>query len=215
LSYLQLLEEYRASQQGQNMLLQMQMWGVVAMMKPRANMPEVPGYLQSRSGEVLHFEKVSTETYPPQFRIARSDWVDHILPGLGYRHSVIIELPLIRTPKVSEVYRQAAEALDQARQAFVQEDYRGAIRHARDVLEYLAKSSQGGQITAFCKEHLEPLVGETKSKAIDRSLNALRDIVNAGSHLDPQKPFTADRAVAAYVIETLTVNLQYISSALE
>jgi hypothetical protein len=213
--YLQLLEEDRSSQQGQNMLLQMQMWGVVAIMKPRDDMPGVPGFLQSHSGEVIRFEKVSTESYSPQVRIARSDWVDRILPNLGYRHSVIIELPLIRNPRVSEVYLQAVEALDQARQAFAQEDYRGAIRHTRDVLEYFATSSQGGQITAFCNEHLAPLIGEIKSKSIDRSLNAMREIINAGSHFDPQKPFTTDRALAAYVIETLAVNLRFISSVFE
>src|SRR5262249_40696139 len=112
------------------------------------------------------------------------------------------------------IYLQAVEALDQSRQAFVQEDYRGAIRHSRDVLEYIAKSSQGGQITSFCNEHLAPLIGETKSKAIDRSLNAMREIINAGSHYDPQTPFTIDRAVAAYVIESLAVDLRYISSVL-
>jgi len=214
--YLRLLEEYRASQQGQNMVLQMQMWGVVAMMKPRANMPEVSRYLESRSGEVIRFEKFSTEYYPPQLRIARSDWVDRILPGLGYHHSVLIELPLIRTPKVSEVYGKAVDALDLARQAFTQDDYRGAIKHSREVLEYLGKSSSdgSGKLTSFCKEHLEPFVGVTKSNAVERSLNALREVINASAHVDPQKPFIVDRAIATYVIETLALNLRYISAVL-
>jgi hypothetical protein len=56
---------------------------------------------------------------------------------------------------------------------------------------------------------LGPVVGETKSNAIDRALNALRDTINASSHAGP---FTADRSIAAYVIETLAVNLRYISA---
>lgn len=212
--YLQLLEEQRALQQGQDMLLAMQMWGVAAMVRPRTDTPGVYAHLQSRSSEVIRFEKVDTGPTAQFIRIERSTWVDRILPSLGYRRSVIIELPLIRVPAIPEAYQKAAEAIDMARRAFEQEDYRAATRHARDVLEYLAKSSQGGQITTFCDEYIKPVVGETKSKAIDRSFNAIRDIVNAGSHIDPQRPFMVERAIAAYVIETLALNLRYISSTL-
>lgn len=212
--YLQLLEEYRAEQQTQMVQLQMRLWGIVALMKARPNISGTPNHLQARSGEVVRFEKVHTENNDPSIRIERSAWIDRILPGLGYRHSVLIELPLVRTPPVPEAYQKAAEALDMARRAFDQEDYRGALKHARDVLDFLAKSSQGKQLTSFCEEYIKPVVGETKSKAIDRSFNALRDIVNAGSHLDPHNPFHADRSTATYVIETLALNLRYISSVL-
>ena len=211
-NYLRILEEQRASQQTQDMLLQLRLWGVAAMIRPPADTPEVPRYQQYRSGEVVRFEKVSTETYEPQIRIERSAWVDRILPGLGYRHSVLIELPLVRTPPIPEAYQKAAEALDMARRAFDQEDYRGAVRNGREVLEQLGKRSSDGKITSFCKEYLEPFVGNTKSSAIDRSLNALRDVVNAASHTDPQKPFIVDRDIAMYVIEMLALNLRYIST---
>ncbi len=212
--YIQQLEEERKSLALQNLNLVMRMWGVAAMMSPRANTPGVPEYLQSHSGEVIRFEKVFTDQSSSYIQIERSAWIDRILPGLGYRRSVLIELPLIRTPPLPDAYKNAAEALDAAQRAFDQEDYRGAVKHARDVLDYVAKSSQGGQITSFCKEYIEPLVGGTKSQAIDRSLNALREVVNAGSHLDPTKPFVVDRNIAAYVIETLALNLRYISSVL-
>lgn len=210
--YLQLLEEYRAAQQTQTVQLQMSLWGIVALMKARPNISGVPNHLQPRSGEVIRFEKVHTQNYDPSIRIERSAWIDRILPGLGYRHSVLIELPLVRTPPVSEVYQKAAEALDMARKAFDQEDYRGALKHAREVLEQLGKRSSDGKITSFCKEYLEPFVGNTKSSAVDRSLNALRDVVNAASHTDPQKPFVVDRDIAMYVIEMLALNLRYIST---
>lgn len=209
--YLQLLEEYRASQQGQNMLLHMQMWGVIAMMKPRDNMPEVPGFLQSHSGEVIRFEKVSTESSSPQVRIARSDWIDTLLPNLGYGRSVLIELPLIHIPSIPEAYKMAAEALDKARNAFNHEDYRSAMKYGREVLERLAESVSDKKISTLCKEQLEPVIGETKSHTVDGSLNILRDITNAASHASD---FLADRATASYVIETLALNLRYISSVL-
>jgi hypothetical protein len=212
--YLKRIEEFRAAQQTQDMLFQVHLWGVIALMRPRPDVEDIPQYLQKYSGEVIRFEQVQTDNFDPSIRIARSDWVDRILPNLGYRQSVLVELPLVRTPPIPELYKNAVEALDKARDAFNHDDYRGAVKHSRDVLDYLAKSSQGGQLTTFCDENIKPVAGETKSKAIDRSLNALREIVNAGSHLDPKAPFPVDRATATYVIETLALNLRYISTIL-
>lgn len=214
--YLRLLEEKRASQPGQDMTLAIQIWGTVAIMRPHSNTSAVSTPLLSRSGELIRFEKVDTRNYSQAIRIARSDWIDRILPGLGYRQSVLVELPLVRTPPIPDPYKNAAEALDKAQNAFKHEDYRGALKYAREVLEHLGKMSSDGseRLTSFCKEYLEPLIGETKSTTIDRSLNALREVVNAASHTDPQKPFTADRAIADYVIEALALNLRYISNVL-
>jgi hypothetical protein len=214
--YLQQLEDYRAAQQTQDMLLQAYLWGIVAVMKSRPEAEPVSHSLPNRSGEVIRFEQVHTDTVNPQIRIARSDWIDRILPGLGYRQSVLVELPLVRTPPLPEMYKYAAESLEKARNAFEHEDYRAALKYAREVLEHLGKMSSNGsgKLTDFCKEYLEPYVGETKSNAVDRSLNALRDVVNAASHADPQKPFPVDRAITTYVIETLSLNLRYFAIAL-
>jgi hypothetical protein len=224
--YLQQLEEQRASQPGQNILLAMRMSGVAAIMGPRKDPPKAPDRAASQGLpprpvqpgiEVIRFENIHTDYNSFQtIRIARSDWIDTLLPNLGYRRSVLIELPLMRTPPVSEIYQKATEALDKARNAFNHEDYRDAVKYGREVLEHLGKSSSdgSGKLTSFCKEHLEPFVGETKSNAVERSLNALREVINASSHIDPQKPFIVDRAIAAYVVETLALNLRYISSFL-
>jgi len=215
--YLQHIEEQRASQAGQNIHLALRMSGVAAIMKPRNDTSGVRATSQSLSSEVISFENVRTDyTNPPLIRIARSDWIDTMLPNLGYRRSVLVELPLIGTPAVPGTFQKAAEALDKAQYAFNHEDYRGAMKYGREVLEHLGKSSSdgSGRLTSFCKEYLEPFVGETKSNTIERSLNALREIVNASSHIDPQTPFIVDRAIAAYVVEALAFNLRYISAAL-
>lgn len=211
LGYLRILEEHRASLLIKDMMLQMQLWGVTAMIKPQAETPNVPHYQQYRSGEVVRFEKISTEISDPLIKIERSAWVDRILPGLGYHHSVLIELPLVRTPPVPGAYQKAAEALDMSRKAFEQEDYRGAVKYGREVLEHLGNSDSDKSISTFCKEHLEPVVGETKSQAIDGSLNVLRRVTSASSHANR---FVADKTIAAYVIETLALNLRYISSVI-
>jgi len=213
--YLQHIEEQRAVQAGQNIQLSFRMWGIAAIMKRSTPGTRVTGQQavpHPLVDEVVSFENVRTDfNNPPSLRIARSDWIDTLLPGLGYRRSVLIELPLIRPILISETYPMAVEALEKARSAFNHEDYRGTLKYGREVLEHLGNSSSDKSISTFCKEYLEPVVGETKSQAIDASLNILRRMTSASSHANT---FSADRNIAAYVIETLALNLRYISSVL-
>lgn len=210
--YVQLLEEERAKVQGQDVLLTLNLWALAAMVRPPA---EKPSLQQARlaSGEIVRFERLETDPYSQVVRFERSFWIDRLLSGLGYRHSVLLELPLARTPPIPDLFKQAVEALEQARKSFDHEDYRGAIKHARDVLEHLGSigSDESRQLSVFCKEYLEPVVGETKSLAVDTSLASVRRITNAASHVNR---FLADRAIAFYVIETLALNLRYIASVL-
>ena len=212
--YLQILEEERREQ---DIRLLLEMWGLVAiqLVEPRDKTQVKPTQAMPSPIQVVCFEKIETDTSNQNnFVIPRSTWVDRILPGLGYGRSVLIELPLIRTPPTPEAYKNAAKALDNARNAFNGEDYRGAVKYGREVTEYLEKSCSGEtkSITAFCKEYLEPVIGETKSKAIDLSLNSTRRITSPGSHAND---FLIDRTIAAYVIETLALNLRYISTVLQ
>ncbi len=215
-AYIQLLEEQRATQPDHVMILGLQLWGTAAIIKPRETKENASRFLYDLSYDLIRFERVQTDHAPStRIRFERSAWVDRLLPNLGYHHSLLVELPLVRTPPLPDMYQNAVHALENARCAFTQDDYQGALRYAREVLEHLGKSSSDGskRLANFCKEYLEPLVGETKSTVIERSLNALRDVVNAASHTDPQKPFIADRAIAAYVIEALVNALRYIALA--
>jgi hypothetical protein len=212
--YLQTLEEERGEQ---DIRLLLDMWGLVAIqqVESRDKTQVKPVQITPSPIQVVCLEKIETDTsIQNNLIIPRSTWVDRILPGLGYGRSVLIELPLIRTPPTPEAYKNAAKALDNARNAFNGEDYRGAVKYGREVTEYLEKSCSGEtkSITAFCKEYLEPVIGETKSKAIDLSLNSTRRITSPGSHAND---FLIDRIIAVYVIETLALNLRYISTVLQ
>ena len=212
IQYLQILEEERREQDTRLLL---EMWGLVAIVEPRDKAQVKPTQAMPSPIEVICFEKIETDTVNQNnLVIPRSTWVDRILPGLGYGRSVLVELPLMHTPPIPEVYINAAKALDNARKAFNGEDYRGAVKYGREVTEYLEKSCSGEtkSITSFCKEYLEPVIGKTKSKAIDLSLNSTRRITNPGSHAND---FLVDRTIAAYVIETLALNLRYISTVLQ
>ncbi len=87
------------------------------------------------------------------------------------------------------------------------------MKYGRDVLEHLGQSSSDGSksLTSFCKEHLEPVIGETKAQALDASLGSVRRMTNACSHVNG---FHADRATAAFVLETLRLDLRSIAAIL-
>ena len=210
--YVQLLEEERARVQGQSVSLTLNLWMLAAMVRPPTEKPS-PHQARLAPGEIVRFERLETEPYPQTIRFERSFWVDRLLSGLRYQKSMLIELPLTRTPPVPDLFKQAIEALEQARKSFEHEDYRGAIKHARDVLEHLGStgSDESRQLSVFCKEYLEPVVGESKALAVDTSLASVRRITNAASHVNH---FLADRATAVYVIETLALNLRYIAAVL-
>jgi len=185
------------------------------MVQPRSNAQGNPAAQVVPSPiEVVWFEKIQTDrSNQNTLSIPRSTWIDRILPGLGYGRSVLIELPLVRTPPLPEAYKNAAKALVNAQSAFSRDDYRAAVKYGREVTEHLQNSCSGDSksITNFCSEFLEPIIGESKSKAVDASLNGTRKITNSGSHANT---FLADRATAAYLIETLALNLRYISAVL-
>lgn len=216
LSYLQTLEEERKEQ---DIRLLLEMWGVVAMVHPRNVEPRNKSQVNPALGmpspiEVVWFERIETDrSNQNTLTIPRSTWIDRILPGLGYGRSVLIELPLLRTPPLPEAYKNAVKALANAQNAFSQDDYRSAVKYGREVTEYLQNSCSGDSksITSFCSEFLEPVIGESKSKAVEAALNGTRRITSPGSHANT---FLVDRVTAAYLIETLALNLRYISAVL-
>jgi len=208
----QFLEEERVTKQGgRDMRLGVRFWGTVALAALQE--PAPPNPLETFQGTTLAtivgFRQVRSGPNAKELRIPRSDWLDRLLPGLGYERSVLVELPLTRTPPVPAPFQHAVVSLDAARKAFEHEDYRAVLKHGRDVLEHLGKQAADGKLTTFCQEQLEPVVGKTKSQVIDRVLNGLRDVLNAGSHANV---FAPDRAIAAYVIETLAIQLRYLSA---
>lgn len=210
--YVQFLEEERVTKQGgRDMKLGIRLWGTVGLAAPHelAQTSSVDVFRGDPAAAIVGFRQVRSGVNAKEIRIPRSDWLDRILPGLGYERSVLVELPLTRTSPVPDAYKQAVASLDAARKAFEHEDYRAVLKQGRDVLEHLGKLAPDGKLTTFCQEQLEPVVGKTKSQAIDRALNGLRDIVNASSHANT---FTADRAIAAFVVETLAIQLRYISA---
>jgi len=200
--YIEHLEDKRAAQSGRDLTLAVRLWGVVAIMES----PVVGGSGVGTSP--VRFENVAAP--PEQLRIPRSDWIDRLLPGLGYRKTVLIELPLAGQPPVPEDLHDAMRCLGEARTLRNHESYQKAVQECRRATDALLGS--GPNKKAWCQTHLAPLIGAEKAKMVDDSLLALRPLLNDTSH--GYAPVEVDRDAADYAIESLAVALNYITRKL-
>lgn len=200
--YVEHLEDERATQPGQDLTLSMRLWGVVAVMRGQAGDAAAPAALVSFE----NVEATPTET----LRIPRSDWIDQLLPALGYRKTVLVELPLAGKPEIPEELRDAMAHLREARVQRNHESYRKAVQECRQALDALLGS--GPEKKVWAETHLAPIIGAEKAKVVDSSLYALRPLLTDASHGGAL--IEIDRDAADYVIESLAVTLNYIARKL-
>ena len=201
--YIEHLEDKRVAQPRRDLTLAVRLWGVVAIM----GSPMVEG---SGVGSLpVRFENVAA-TPPEQLRIPRSDWIDRFLPALGYRKTVLIELPLAGQPPVPEELHNAMQYLGEARTLRNHESYQKAVQACRQATDALLGA--GPEKKAWCQTHLAPLIGAEKARMVDDSLLALRPLLNKTSH--GYAPVEVDRDAADYAIESLAVALNYIARTL-
>jgi len=201
--YIEHLEDKRAAQPGRDLTLAVRLWGVVALMG--SPMGEGSGVGSSP----IRFENVGAAP-PEQLRIPGSDWIDQLLPALGYRKTVLIELPLAGQPPVPEELLDAMQHLGEARTLRNHESYQKAVQECRRATDALLGS--GPAKKAWCQTHLAPLIGAEKARMVDDSLLGLRPLLNETSH--GYAPVEVDRDAADYAIESLAVALNYIARKL-
>lgn len=201
--YIEYLEDERATQPGRDLTLAVRLWGVVAVMQGQA---EVEG---DTTAAPVRFENVES-TSPETLRIPRSDWIDQLLPALGYRKTILIELPLAGRPEVPEDLRDAILHLDEARVLRNHESYRKAVHTCRQAIDALLGEGKG-KVT-WCQTHLVPVIGPEKATMVDDSLRALRPLLTDASH--GNNTVEIDRDAADYVIESLALALNYIARKL-
>jgi hypothetical protein len=195
-SYIQLIEEQRASNPGTIVTLGIFFW---ATMYLPDLVEQGPGpapqlvHIKSRHGEVI--------------RISLSHWGD-MLSALGYPQRRYIELPTIIPQEGTEPLHAAIEELNQAHVLFAQDRYREAVQRCRQARDKLL----GEQKTTWAESFLSPIIGTAKAAMIDESIKALNRMGNVSSHGDN---IEIDRDVASYVIGSMTLILDYIGRKLK
>lgn len=201
--FLQYLEQERVkAQPNADMTLALTLWGTVTMTSTASNTP----------GATI-FGNITTVTYPnATFRIARSDWLERILPGLGYDEILLVELPLPKHPTAPEEIKEAVQLLSRARQHLNAEKYREAVQSCRQAKDALIKRNPNG-----IKSLLEPLLGNTKATMSDDALLAFAKVYTAASHPRTQpsaEKVEINRDDATFVVNSLTLILEYVASVL-
>jgi len=146
--YSEHLEDKRAAPPPRrDLTLAVHLWGVVALMG--SPMGEGSGVGSSP----VRCENVAA-TLPEQLRIPRSDWIDQLLPALGYRKTVLIELPLAGQPPVPQELHDAMRYLGEARMLRNHERYQKAVQECRRVKDALWGAGQ--EKKTWCQTRLAP-----------------------------------------------------------
>jgi len=163
-NYVQYIEEQRVTS-ARDVQLRIHLWGIIAYSPPPTN---------STQGVTTEIERIETyrNSPPSGIRIARSDWVETILPALGYPQERTFALPRLDVANVSNEIKVAVEQLDKAFVLFAQERYGEAVQHCRQVRDALLGSDK----TTWSQRTLKPVMGSDKSMMVDDAIKALNHL---------------------------------------
>lgn len=217
--YIQQLEQDRAmTTAGQDLRLTLRFWGsIMVIEKFSATDPNfITPNPQDPVDHKIHYQivrdivpLVTSQTAIPTLRIPRSDWLDRLLPALGYGSRRFVAIPQLSDTQHPSELTEAIKYLTSARTLFDHERYREATqlcRQARDAL-------LGPNKTTWCQTYLEPILGLEKAAMIDKSIQALNHLGNPASHGD--NSIEIDRDAAEFVLSSLTLILRYIEIKLK
>lgn len=195
-SYLQRIEEQRASNPGSNLALGVSFWTAMSLV-PTTN--QAPSY----RGGLVHIKS----RQPQSVSISRSHWSD-MLSSIEYPQRRYIELPTLKPQEGAVEIRGSIEHLNQAHTLFAQDRYREAVQRCRQARDALL----GEQKPTWAEKVLAPVIGTEKAAMIDESIKALNSMGNVASH---GAGIEVDRDTANYVISSLTLILDYIGRKLK
>lgn len=116
-------------------------------------------YPVARKQPYAAIEKFETNFFSMMVNISRSDWVDKVLPRLGYGKIALVEVP---TPEkaIGETISGAVEEFQQAQQHVLHGDYNKALNHCRNALERLsnARKYEGGKVNPSFADKIDYLL---------------------------------------------------------
>jgi hypothetical protein len=203
-SYLERVEEQRATNSGSVLQLDVAFWAVMSLV-PAATVNQRTSQNQS---EMIHLQSHQGS----DINISRSHWAD-MLSSIGYPQRRTIELPILTEQEGIELLHEAIRHVNEAHILFAQERYREAVQRCRQARDSLVAEPRTGWAARF----LAPIIGTEKAKMVDESVRALKNLGDAASHGTPPSAsqIEIDRDVANYVIASMTLVLDYIGRKLK
>jgi hypothetical protein len=176
-----------------------------------------------RDREHLDHEHLELEPYTTGFRlefsVIRSLWVENILPGLGHGKIKILEIPYPEKT-LEGVFEKAIQELEQARKYFNEGDYDKTVGHCRSAVQLIPEllplsiTAEGfaEKSKQFVKEHLRPLIEDSKTEAYSKVIKALWDLAAIPHH--PSPPGYFNRADAEFSLLVTSASLGYVGKLL-
>jgi len=166
---------------------------------------------------VEKFETAGIE--PIAFTIPKSQWVEKLLPQLGYGRLELIEVRISNGMR-AEGLPKAVQEVREARAYLANGDWEKVVAHCRNTLEAILDSRPlqlpsgsrfGLKVDTFIHEHL-PSLGEEQSKLLAEEMKLLWEVCSKAAHPNPPDYFK--RADADFIVRNTTAILEYVSRLL-
>lgn len=116
-------------------------------------------YPIARKEPYAPIEKFETNFFSMTMNIPRSDWVDKVLPGLGYGKIDLVEVPLLETA-IGERLAKAVAEFQQVQSYMLQGNYDKVLGHCRNALELLsnARTYEGDKMNPSFADKIDSLL---------------------------------------------------------
>lgn len=152
-------------------------------------------------------------------RIARSQWVDTILTGMGVARSYFVEIQIPTQPQIAKTFQKALKELEGAAEAFRQDAYDDTGVKCRKTIDVIASAfklelkgdppTYTNRIEAFRRDKLVPHIGETRAKLVAAELLALWPVLSGPAHPGST---TLDRPFAKHLLIATTNLVSYLGT---
>jgi len=171
-----------------------------------------------KTGSVERFER--TRIQAMSFAIPTSQWVEQLLPQLGYGSLELIEVRLSNGLR-AENLAKAVEEIREARKYLVAGDWEKAVAHCRNTLETVLSSRQlqvpatsafRMKVDEFVRDHLGSKLGGKQSKLLAEEMKLLWEVSSQAAHPTPVDSFHRDDA--DFIVRNTTAIVEYVSRLL-
>jgi hypothetical protein len=172
--------------------------------------------LHAANGQFREF--VSGRVDGLTFVIPRSEWVDRILPALGYGGLELLEVRYGMSTVARSLPKAVAE-INEAKKYLLEGDWEKAVGHCRKSLEVVLDSRPSSlpttakfrdKVNAFICDNLTTL-GEQQAKLLARQMELIWEVSSQAAHASPA---TFVRADAEFLLRTTMALVEYFGRLL-
>lgn len=169
----------------------------------------------------LAVQRFETASIPDIFfAIPKSQWVEQILPQLGYGKLELLEVRISEGLR-AEGLSKSVEELRRAQKYLLEGDWGKAVAHCRIAIEAIPESrdlqlpaarSFGQKVDTFVNEHLKLTQGDKQAKLVADELKLLWEVSSQAVH--PSSADVFKRPDAEFLVRNTTALVEYIGKLL-